>query len=265
MTAPHVTVKVIVLTMLALCLAGPAAARVVKSKKPATKARELIVGSRLEFEASDFDAPVLVEWSPSKRLQLIAEPSYAKVQLDNGSTARGFKDLELSGVYEFLPQRRNRPSLALELDLKLPTSSNRQLGTGKSDVGIGLIAVRDFVHWDFEAAGVYTFVGSPTGQKLSNVYEISLSGERHLGRRLDVYGEIVGSGGGAFGGNARNGFGLGGLQAAVAEGGGTEGEFTLGVAEHLTQHLKLEQGLTYKSDGTALAILGWEYNFAAGD
>jgi hypothetical protein len=265
MMAPHVTFRFIVLTMLALGIAGPAAARVIKSKKPATKARELIVGSRVEFESSDVDAPVLIEWSPSRRLQLIAEHTYAKVQLDDGSSARGFKDLELSAVYEFLPQRRNRPSLAVELDLKLPTASNRQLGTGKSDVGIGLIAVKEYVHWDFEAAGVYTFVGSPQGQKLSNVYELSLSAERRLGRRLDLFGEVVASGGGAFGGNARNGFGLGGLQAAVAEGGGTEGEFTLGVAEHLTPHLKLEQGLTYKSDGTALAILGWEYNFGSGD
>ena len=265
MITRHCAIAAVGPAILALLTAGPASARVLKSKKPATKARELVIGSRLEFESSDVDVPVLLEWSPNKRLQLIAEPTYAQVQLDDGSKARGFKDLELSGVYEFLPQRRSRPSFAIELDFKLPTSSNRQLSTGKSDIGIGLVAVRDFVHWDFEASGVYTFVGSPSGQRLSNVYELSLSAERRMGPRLDVFGEIVGSGGGALGGNSRNGFGLGGLQSAVAEGGGTEGEITFGVAEHLTRHLKLEQGATYKSDGTVLAILGWEYNFAADD
>ncbi len=253
------------LALLALSLTSPSIAKIVKNKRPVGKAPELVVGSRLEIEASDFDAPLLIEWSPNKRFQLTLEPTYAKVSLDNGSKVRGFKDLEMSAVYEMMPQRRDRPSLSLELDLKLPTSNNRELGTGKTDVGIGLIAVKEYVHWDLEAAGIYTFVGSPKGQKLSNVYELSVSGEWHVRPRLDLFAEIVGSGGGALGGSSRNGFGLGGLQAAAGESGGTEGELTIGVAEHLTRHLKLEQGASFKSDGTLLAILGWEYDFGFGD
>jgi Putative MetA-pathway of phenol degradation len=255
----------VVLLTLLIAGANPAHARIIKSKKPAKTARELVVGSRLEFESSDRDLPLLVEWSPSRRLQLTAEWAYAQVQLDNGSNARGFKDLELSAVYGILPQRRRRPGLALELDLKAPTTNNRQLGTGKPDVGIGFVANKDLVRWDLELSGLYTFVGSPSGQRLANVYELSLAAERHISPRIDVFGELVGSGGGAIGGSSKNGFGLGGLQTASFESGGTEGEFTFGVAEHLTRHFKLEQGATYKSDGTVLAIVGWEYNFGFGE
>jgi hypothetical protein len=259
------SVAAVSLALLVLGLPNMAAAKIIKAKRPPGKAHELVIGSRIEAEGSDFDAPLTLEWSPTKRLQLTFEPTFAKVSLDNGSNVTGFKDLEVSAVYELLPQRRSRPSLALELDLKVPTSSNLELSTGKTDVGIGLIAAKEYVYWDLEASAVYTFVGSPAAQKLANVYELSLSAEWHIRPHIDLFGELVGSGGGALGGNARNGFGLGGVQAAIAENGGTEAEVTFGITEHLTPRFRLEQGMSFKSDGTILLIAGWEYNFGMGD
>ena len=240
-------------------------AKIVKTKSAPKASRELVVGSRIESESSEFVAPLLVEWSPTKRLQVSMEAAYTRVQLDAGGWVSGLQDLEASAVYELLPERRQRTSLALELDLKLPTSSNRELGTGKADYGIGAVLTKEFVHYELEASAVYTFVGSPRGQSLPNVYELSVAGEWHATPRLDFLAELVASGGGNLGGHARNGFGLGGVQSAVAERGGTEVEATLGIAEHVTRHLKLEQGASFKSDGTLLAIVGWEYDFGAGN
>ncbi len=253
------------LSLLLCLMSSAAAAKVVKSKRLAGTARDVVVGSRVEVEGTDFEAPVFIEWSPTERLQLAAEIAYGRTELDDGSIASGLNDLEVSGTYEILPERRRRWGLAAELEAKLPTTKNRQLGTGKSDVGVGLIATKEFVHWDFEVSGVYTFIGSPRGMSLSNVYELSVAAEWHPTGRLDVFGEFVGSGGGAVGGGSRNSIGLGGLSEVFADNGGAEGEVTFGVAEHLTRHLKLEQAVTIGSDGALLAILGWEYDFGFGD
>jgi hypothetical protein len=250
---------------LLVLVSATANAKIVKTKKAPGAARDIVVGSRIEFETHEFDVPILVEWNPSNKLELSAEYTYGRVELDNGTRVQGFRDLELGAVYEVLPQRRNRPSLALELDVKVPTTKNIELGTGKTDVALGVILSKDYVKWELQAGANYTFVGNPAGVKLSDVYEVSVAGEWHPRERLDVLAEVVASDGGAVGGTGRTGFGLGGTQAALNSSGGFESEVTVGVAEHVTRRFKLEQGVSYTSDGTILYLLGWEYDFGFAD
>jgi hypothetical protein len=246
----------LVIAVSCLLTSGAVSAKVVKTKRTAHTANEVVVGSRIEVENQEYSLPVLIEWSPTKRLELSAEVAYGRVELD-GSRVGGLQDLELAAVYELVSERRSRPSLSLEFGVKLPTASNSDLGTGKADYTLGAVLSKDFLRWDGQLAASYTFVGSPADENLSNVYEVAASAEWHPSERLDVFGEIVAS----HGGSGRGGFGIGGPTAI--EGAGFETELTVGVAENLTSRFKLEQGVTFSSSSSIVYVLGWEYNFGS--
>jgi Putative MetA-pathway of phenol degradation len=249
-----------VLGLAALLLAsGAANARVVKAKRTAKVAHEVVIGSRFELEDHEYELPVLLEWSPNKRLELSAEYAYARIDLDSGERVGGFKDLDLGAVYELLPARRERPGLALSLDVKVPTAGNRDFGTGKPDFGIGFVLTREYVHFEAQVAASYTFVGSPKNDPLTNGYELSASVEWHPTTRVDIFGEVVASHGGS------TGFGVGGTSPANTPGSNTETEFTVGIAEHLGPHFKLEQGVSHATTTSILYIVGWEYDFGFGN
>jgi hypothetical protein len=242
-----------------LLASGAAHARVVKAKRTAKVAHEVVIGSRFELEDHEYEVPVLIEWSPNTRLELSAEYAYARIDLDNGGRLGGFKDLDLGAVYELLPARRDRPSLALQLDVKVPTAGNREFGTGKPDFGIGFVLTREYLNFEAQLGASYTFVGSPKNDPQSNGYELSASVEWHPTARMDVFGEVVGSHGGS------TGFGVGGTSPANAPGTSTETEITVGIAEHLTPHFKLEQGVSHATTTSILYIVGWEYDFGFGN
>jgi hypothetical protein len=241
-----------------LLASATAEARVVKSKRNAKVANEVVIGSRIEMEDHEYEVPVLIEWSPSSRLELSMEYAYGKIETDSGERVSGFKDLDLAAVYELVQERRDRPALALELTAKVPTAGNIALGTGKADFGVGLTLSREFVKWDAQLGVEYTFIGSPAGTRLSNTYEISAEAEYHPSSFLDVFGEVVV----AHGGNS-SGFGIGGPTPSASSGNGFEFEFTAGAAQHLTSRLKLEEGITYS--GGIVFVLGCEYNFGFSD
>jgi hypothetical protein len=75
---------------------------------------------------------------------------------------------------------------------------------------------------------------------------------------VDVEGEIVTSTQGVRG---RSGT-ISGIGSAEA--GGSETEGTLGLAEHLFERLKLEEGGVYKSDGSWQLVFAWEWEFGSG-
>ena len=239
-------------------------AKIVRTKSKNRLSREITVSNRIEHETGETVVPFLFEWSPTDKLALSLEPSYASITLDNGAKVSGMQDLDAGMVYEIARETRRRPSVALEFDVKLPTASNPELGTKKTDFSLGVVLGKEYVHHDLEASAVYTFVGSPPGVKQQNVFELSVSGEWHVSPRIDLVGELVGSSGGSLGGNSRTGFGLGGIQSALTVGSGTEIEATLGIAEHFGKHFKLEQGITGKSDGTIILVVGWEYDVGSG-
>ncbi len=239
-------------------------AKIVRTKSKNRLSREVTISNRIEHETGETVVPLLLEWSPNDKLALSLEASYASVSLDSGSKVSGMQDLDIGAVYEISRETRHRPSVALEFDVKLPTASNPELGTKKTDFSLGVVLTKGYVHHDLEASALYTFVGKPPGVKTENVFELGVSGEWHVSPRIDLVGEIVGSSGGSLGGNSRTGFGLGGVQSALTVASGTEVEMTLGIAERFGKHFKLEQGVTGKTDGTIIFLVGWEYDFGSG-
>jgi hypothetical protein len=168
--------------------ATPAAAKILKTKQ-ASQYREfqLTIGSGFEYEGDSeekqYDLPFLVEYGVTKALTVTVEPDYTFLDKAGAASIRGFGDLETSLVYEFVGERRSRPSLAAEVLVKWPTASSDSLTTGETDYSVGGIISKEFIHFDVDSEWLYTFVGDPPGVDLSNSSEISLAAAWHMTRR----------------------------------------------------------------------------------
>ena len=252
------------LVLMVLGAASPAAAKILKTKRQTQneyKEFPLTVGSGFEYEGDSeektYDFPFLLEYIAFQRLTLTVEPDYVVIHSADSGSLKGFGDLETSAVYEFVTERRSRPSLAAEALVKWP-ASNDSLTTGELDYSVGGVISKEFVHFDLDSEWLYTFVGDPPGVDLSNASEISLAGTWHLTRSVDVETEVVTSSGGGFHGQGTN---ISKLPSAAVGSGEREWESTVGLSELLFRHLRLEEGAVYKSDGSWQFVSAWEWNF----
>jgi hypothetical protein len=259
----------IVFILLALASA-PASARILKTMKSAFAAREhLTIGSGLEYqtdsEESETDFPFLLEYGFTEKLKLTVEPNWARIHRKAEASVSGFGELETAVTYDFLAERRYRPGLSTEAIVKWPTASPDELGTGKADYSLGLVASMAFVRADMDFNALYTFVGNPPGADLKNTIEVSLACEYRLTRAIALEGELgaVFGSGGRF--RATGGLGNRGGVIGASDEGGNEISATLGVAENMNEYLKLEEGMIVYTDGSWQAVLAWEWAFAGLD
>ena len=262
-------VAAILTAALLVAAATPAGAKILKTKRPGQYSElALTVGSGFEYETdseeSEYGFPFLIEYGFTKMLKLSVEPSYILVRRQDGGSIRGPGDLETTLTCEFPTERRYRPGLALEGVVKWPTARRGDLGTGEADYSLGAIVSKEFVRFDLDLNAVYTFVGSPPGVNLDNTFEASLAVEWQLTPALGIEVEAVtaAGAGGRFRGHSGSLGGFGNLGGP--EQGQSESEFTLGLARHLSERLKLEGGTILKSDGSWQAVAGWEFDFGEG-
>jgi len=241
-----------------LLAASPASARILKTIRPKQLSREheITLGSGIEYEGDEYGLPFLFEYGFTPKLKLTVEPSYVSVKDINENTHTGMGDLETTLTYELVTERRYRPAFALEAIVKWPTAPKGELGTGEADSSIGAILSKEFVRFDLDFNVLYTRVGSPPGVHLSNTLETSLAVEWHPTPHVDIEAEIVyASGSGVIRGQPGTIVGLG-----ASDLGGSETEATLGIAEHLSDRFKLEEGVVITSDSQQL-IFAWEWEF----
>ena len=259
----------VLVTAILVVNAAPAGAKILKTRRPG-QYRELAlnIGSGFEYgtdsEQTEYGFPFLVEYGFTKALKLSVEPGYVMVRKKNGGSFNGPGDIETTLTCEFPTERRYRPGLALEGVAKWPTARRGELGTGQADYSLGVIVSKEFVQFDLDLNAVYTFIGSPPGAHLENTFEAALAAEWHLTPALDVEAEAITSIGAGGGFRALPGTlgGFANLGGAVQ--GQSESEGTLGLAEHLTTWLKLEEGMVLKSDGSWQAVAAWEWDFGGG-
>lgn len=190
-------------------VAIPAHAKILKTKQASDyKELRLTIGTGFEYEGDSeektYDFPGLVEWGATDRLTLTAEPDYVVIKNAESGTIKGLGDLETSMVYEFVSERRKRPSLSAEVLVKWPTATSDSLTSNEIDYSVGGIISKEFVHFELDSEWLYTYVGDPPGLDLSNSTEISLAGNFHLTRSIDLEAEVVTSSGGGFHGTGTN-------------------------------------------------------------
>jgi hypothetical protein len=252
----------IAVTALAL---SPASARILHTKIAPSETWNpwlpLTLGSGIEFETnkerSQFDFPMLLEYNFTQTLKLAVEPNivYISPNAKDVREVTGVDDLETSVEYEFISERRYRPGFTALGSIKWPTATDRAIGDPDYDYSLGLIVSKDLVFVDVDLSTLYTFVGNPQEQ---DAVEISAAADWHLNHFFDIEAEVVH----IFGASGIHG------RAGTISGTGTGGrgvdltEGTLGVAWHISNRLKIEQGGILRSDGTWQIVFAWELSFS---
>ncbi len=92
------------------------------------------------------------------------------------TTQSGLGDVFLKGTWHFLDQRAPWPWMSGFLRIKLPSADrDKRLGTGETDIGVGLETVRMFPNRFIALFDIdYTFIGTPSGARYENPLSISI-------------------------------------------------------------------------------------------
>ena len=243
-----------------LAITLPASARITRTRpSPSATAPDrissllsplysLVIGSGFEFqtdsEQTEYGFPILIEYNFSERLKLTIEPQFTSIvgKTPDVRSASGLGDLETTLDYEFLRERRYRPSLSIEGGITWPTAADPDLGEPGRDYTLGLIASKDLVFVDFDLNALYTFAGN---REREDEVEISLAAEWPLNHYVALITEVA------------NVTRIGRLRS----GSRNEIEATVGLGWQVNKFLKLEQGIVFKERGIWQAVFAWEWNF----
>ncbi len=244
-----------------LLFAPPADARILKTKRFISRLA-LTVGSGLEFETdtegTQYGLPFLAEYAISEAFTVALEPNYVSKQSKTTEpSASGWGDFETTLTWEGSEPRRRLPGFSIASTIKWPTASTLLGGSGKRDYSLRLVLSKTRRSLSVDAGLAYTWVGRTPDARNSNAFEASLAFEWAAGFVVDLEGEILTSTG-AF--TSRPGT-ISGLGSADQGGGGTEA--TLGIAEHLFDRLKLEEGGVFNTDGSWQFVFAWEWEFGS--
>jgi hypothetical protein len=195
----------------------------------------------------EYGFPILIEYNFTERLKIAIEPKWTRLRdrTPGGRTISGWGDLDTTLDYEFLSERRYRPALSLEGQVRWPTAQDPELGDRGRDYTLGLIASKDLVLVELDANVLYTFIGD---REREDQLEVSLAATWHVNGYLDLLGEVV------------HLTRTGGRGEAASE-DRDETECTVGLAWIVNKFLKLEQGVVFKEHGEWEIVFAWEWSF----
>ena len=207
------------------------------------------LSTAFEFQTSgegiERAVPLGLEYAPTGRLAFLVEPvAYTAIRPRRGSSATGSGDLEMTAFYLLAGERTTRPALALAAEVKLPTTKNSLIGTGKTDYTAYLIASKRLGALDLHANAGYTIVGQPAGVPLNNIFNGALAAEYRLGENAMVFGEVLGNTASAPEGGGDNPSPVN-ASAIPPEAAGGELSGTAGGGVYVLRNLLLSLGLSY--------------------
>ena len=177
----------------------PAAAQILETETARPVGRGVFeIGSNFEYQTSseghEVALPFAIEYGLSNRLEFLVEPvPYTAIRPKVGPRATGAGDVEATLTYLFHSESAGVPALALAGEVKIPTTDNPLISTGKTDYTGYVIGSKRFGPWDTHADVGYTIVGRPAGATLKNIWNFALGWERTLGSNSELYGEFIGN------------------------------------------------------------------------
>jgi len=142
-------------------------------------------GSQTAFTLNQF------EYAITDRAEMLIEPFfYEWSKPADGPLVQGIGDLEITPSYMVLLEKPYAPAIVLAFKLKVPTATNRDIGTGKCDYQPYVIFGKKFGHWILNANFGYDFVTSPGDEPLRNQFIYDFSVEREITEQWSVYAEV---------------------------------------------------------------------------
>jgi hypothetical protein len=234
------------------------------------------LSSAFEFQnASDgqeYAVPMAFEFGVIDRLEVLIEPvAFTSIQHKSTSPASGLGDLEATATYLVLKENDPLPAIAFAGEVKFPTATNRQIGSGKYDYRLYAIASKRIGDFDLHFNLGYNIIGAPKGSRTQNPIDAEFGFEWFLNPKFDLFGEVtyVGSSIGASsiasesGNRSRDraaGEGTGGA-LVTSEVAGVEIVGSLGVRYHLTPTIDVFGSFSYDNNDAKLFRTGITFKF----
>lgn len=196
----HRTVTVAVAAGLTLALAPVAHA----GQPLETESTRLLPAHRFEVKTgfehqhssggTESAAPLAFGYGVTDRLELLVEPvPFNLIRDHSASKVQGPGDLEVTLTSRVFNESVSRPAFAIAGAVKLPTATNRRIGSGKTDVTGWAIVSRRIGRWDTHANCGYSVIGKPAGIAVNNFFNYALGEELHVGKQWEVVGEVFGN------------------------------------------------------------------------
>lgn len=154
------------------------------------------LGGAFEYQKSpdgqEFAAPLAVEFGVIDRLEMLIEPvAFTSIQPNGGSPGNGLGDTEATLTYLVLDERPYIPALAIAGEVKVPSASNRQIGSGEFDYRVYGVASKRFGDVDVHFNLGYTITGEPSGAKTRNPIDLELAAEWFVHPKFDLFAEVT--------------------------------------------------------------------------
>jgi hypothetical protein len=195
--------------------------------------------------------PLQMEFGILDNLEFMIEPVvYTSIRPKSGPWATGSGDTEITLGYLFLEESDPYPALAVDIEVKVPTTKNPLIGTGEVDYNLTVVASKKFGDLDLHANVGYTLLGSPRGTSLDNTFNFALAAVYPVSERFDLVGELLGvtsSGGGE--------------SATTPEAGGGEFSGFFGTRWHPRPNVVLAAGAGYDNNSAVLFRIGLSLKF----
>ena len=142
-------------------------------------------GSRTLFTLNQY------EYAITDRAEILIEPFFYEWDSPKGAKSfSGVGDLEVTPSYMVGLEELYFPAIVLAFKLKVPTATNRDIGTGKFDYLPYIIFGKTYGDWVFNANIGYNFITSPKNDPMRNQMIYDLSIERKVTDKLSLYAEI---------------------------------------------------------------------------
>ena len=157
----------------------------------ANSSLELELGGLL-LDGGSASTPLTVKYGASDTTELfVGLTPYQRVDVP-GTDEDGLGDLSLGVRERVADETDDRPSLAVQAIVKIPTADeDRGLGTGELDLVLAGIATRSLPPWTFTGFGQLDLLGDPAGGVLVG-QSLAAAVSRPLEEDFAVFGEIAG-------------------------------------------------------------------------
>jgi hypothetical protein len=131
------------------------------------------------------------EYAITDRSEILIEPFF--YEWDNpadGSKFGGVGDLEITPSYMVVREQGVIPAIVLAFKLKVPSATNRNIGTGRFDYQPFVIVGETYGPWIFNENFGIDFVTSPPDEPLRNQLICDFSVERKITENWSVFAEV---------------------------------------------------------------------------
>src|SRR5207245_624852 len=99
----------------------------------------------------------------------LVEPFFYEIDRPKGGpVSKGLGDLEITPSYMIVEEKKDFPAIVLAFKVKVPTATNRDIGTGKFDYNPFIIVGKTWGPWVLNFNLGYNFITSPKDEPLRN-------------------------------------------------------------------------------------------------